>query len=159
MTTNHALLISIRPRFVEAIFAGTKTVELRRVKPRIIEGDLVVVYASGATKGIVGAFEVGGVTTAPPSAIWKKHRGGSGLERTEFNSYFEGVEIGHAIHIGKIWKLPSPILLGTLRDRCAGFRPPQSYHYWKLDDIFKMSGDVLAAGFRTSKPKAIVPRR
>ena len=36
--TNHALLISIRPRFVEAIFAKTKSVELRRVKPRLEAG-------------------------------------------------------------------------------------------------------------------------
>jgi predicted transcriptional regulator len=143
--TNHALLISIRPRFVEAIFAGTKTVELRRVKPRLDAGDLVVIYASGDTKGIVGAFEVEGVTTASPSSIWNQHNGGGGLERGEFDRYFEGVDIGHAIRIGKVWELPSPIPLGTLRKRRAGFRPPQSYHYWKLDDILRISGDVFTS--------------
>jgi predicted transcriptional regulator len=70
MSANHALLISIRPSFVEAIFARTKTVELRRVKPRLKMGDLVVIYASGTTKGIVGAFDVAGVTKATPKHIW-----------------------------------------------------------------------------------------
>jgi len=152
MTTNHALLISIRPRFVEAIFAGTKTVELRRVKPRLSVGDLVVIYASGETKGIVGAFEVEGVTTAAPRSIWRKHNGGSGLERAEFDRYFEGAEVGHAIRIGKVWQLPSPVLLGTLRKRRAGFRPPQSYHYWKLDDLLRMGGDVFTS--RIKAPRA-----
>jgi predicted transcriptional regulator len=144
MSTNHALLLSIRPRFADAIFNGTKTVELRRVKPRIEEGDLVVIYASGATKGIVGAFEVSGVTAATPRHIWRKHNEGSGLAKTEFDRYFEGVSIGYAIRIGKMWKHPAPIPLGTLRKRKAGFRPPQSYHYWKLDELVRLGGDEPA---------------
>lgn len=140
MTKNHALLISIRPRFVAAIFDGTKTVELRRVKPRLNEGDMVFIYASGDTKGIVGAFEVAGVTIAAPKSIWRKHNGGSGLEKAEFDRYFEGVEVGYAISISKVWQLPSPVLLGTLRKRRAGFRPPQSYHYWEPDELHRMGG-------------------
>lgn len=143
MPTSHALLLSIRPHFVEAIFAGTKTVELRRVKPRLKAGDLVVIYASGATKGIVGAFEVAGVTVASPPQIWRKHNGGSGLGKKEFERYFAGVSIGYAIRIGKLWKHPAPVLLGTLRKRKNGFRPPQSYHYWKRDDLLRVGGKEL----------------
>lgn len=145
MTANHALLISIRPQFVESIFAGTKTVELRRVRPRLEHGDLVVVYASGITKAIVGAFEVEGVTTASPQSIWRKHNGGSGLGKADFDRYFEGIEVGYAIRIGRLWKLPAPISLGTLRKRRSGFRPPQSYHYWRLDDLLRMGGDVFSS--------------
>ena len=154
MTTNHALLISIRPQFVESIFAGTKTVELRRVKPRLQAGDLVVIYASGSTKGIVGAFEVGGVTVASPLAIWRKHNGGSGLRKAEFDSYFKGTDVGYAIRIGKLWKLPVPIPLGTLRKRRSGFRPPQSYHYWQLDDLLRMGGDLFSSGIGRTKRAA-----
>lgn len=143
MPTKHALLISIRPRFVEAIFAGTKTIELRRVKPRLEAGDLVVIYASGATKGIVGAFEVAGVTAATPQQIWKKHNGGSGLERAEFDRYFAGAKMGYAIQIGKLWKRSVPVRLGTLRKRRANFRPPQSYHYWERDELLRMGGNEL----------------
>lgn len=145
MHHNQALLISIRPRFVESIFAGTKTVELRRVKPRLNPGDLVVIYASGVTKGIVGAFEVAGVTSASPEGIWRKHNGHGGLGKAEFDQYFEGKKVGYAIQIGKRWKLPTPVLLGTLRKRRSGFRPPQSYHYWPLDEIFRVGGDALSS--------------
>mgnify|MGYP003393474299 CR=1 FL=1 len=149
MTTNHALLLSIRPRFVEMIFAGTKTVELRRVKPRVQAGDLVFVYASGATKGMVGAFEVAGVTAAAPSSIWRKHNGGSGLKKPEFEEYFAGAPIGYAICIGRFWKLAETVPLKTLRKRRAGFRPPQSYHYWNLDDLRLVSGEVFASRLET----------
>lgn len=144
MATNHALLLSIRPRFVDLIFAGTKTVELRRVKPRVQVGDLVVVYASGATKGMVGAFEVAGVTAAAPSSIWRKHNGGSGLTKREFDAYFVGASIGYAIRIGKCWRLDETVPLKTLRKRRAGFRPPQSYHYWKLDELLLVGGDSVS---------------
>jgi len=152
MTTNHALLLSIRPHFVGLIFAGTKTVELRRVKPRIKAGDLVVVYASGATKGIVGAFEVAGVTAAAPSSIWRKFNGGSGLTKRGFDIYFAGASVGYAIRIGKRWKIQEPVPLNTLRKRRAGFRPPQSYHYWKLEELLQMSGEAFSSRVKNRTP-------
>ena len=153
MTDNHALLLSIRPRFVEAIFAKTKTVELRRVKPRLQKGDLVVIYASGRTKGIVGAFEVAGVTVASPGHIWRRHNGGSGLGKDEFDRYFAGADIGYAIRIGKLWKHAAPIPLRTLRRRRAGFCAPQGYHYWRRDDLLRVGGDRRPQ--RASKPEAL----
>lgn len=156
MPANQALLISIRPKFVDSIFAGSKTVELRRVKPRLHSGDLVVIYASGATKGIVGAFEVEGVTSASPERIWRKHNGGSGLGKAEFDRYFEGKSIGYAIRIGKLWRLPSPVSLGTLRKRRTGFRPPQSYHYWPLEEMFRMGGNTLSSRLRDRHRAAVI---
>jgi len=149
--SDHALLISIRPSFVACIFARTKTVELRRVKPRLQTGDLVVIYASGTTKAIVGAFEVARVTVATPKYIWRKHNGGSGLAKKEFDRYFAGTNRGYVIHIGKLWKHPVLISLRTLRKRKVGFRPPQGYHYWKRDDLLRVGGDGLPR--RVSQPR------
>jgi predicted transcriptional regulator len=158
MTTNHALLLSIRPHFVDLIFAGTKTVELRRVKPRVKAGDLVVVYASGATKGMVGAFEVAGVAAAAPSSIWRKFNGGSGLTKRGFDTYFAGASVGYAIRIGKRWKIQEPVPLNTLRKRRAGFRPPQSYHYWKLDELLQISGEAFSSRVKSRTPISALHR-
>ena len=152
MATNHALLLSIRTHFVDLIFAGTKTVELRRVKPRVQAGDLVVVYASGATKGMVGAFEVEGVTAAAPNSIWRKYNGGSGLTKQSFDRYFADVSVGYAIRIGKCWRIHEPVPLKTLRKRRAGFRPPQSYHYWNLDELLQISGESLSSRVKSRTP-------
>lgn len=152
MATNYALLLSIRPRFVDLIFAGKKTVELRRVKPRVQAGDLVVIYASGATRGMVGAFEVQGVMAAAPNSIWRKHNGGSGLTKREFDAYFHEVAIGYAIHIGKVWQIQEPVPLNTLRKRRAGFRPPQGYHYWKLDELLQIGGSSFSSRVKNRIP-------
>ena len=40
------------------IFAGSKTVELRRVCPKISSGDLALVYVSSPVKELRGAFEI-----------------------------------------------------------------------------------------------------
>jgi predicted transcriptional regulator len=99
-----------------------------------------VIYASGATKGIVGAFEVSGLTVAKPSSLWKRYNKGTGLTKLEFDDYFGGVSTGYAICIGKTWKIHDPISLKRLRELSVGFRPPQSYHYWNLNELLRISG-------------------
>jgi predicted transcriptional regulator len=127
--TQRALLISIRPRFAEKIFAGTKTVELRRVRPRVSAGDLVFVYVSSPIKELQGAFEVGRVITAAPSVLWKRLGKNAGVTHAEFRDYFSGKDLTHAIVIKRFWKLPVPLSLPELRQRTGGFRPPQSFRY------------------------------
>ncbi len=158
MTTNHALLLSIRPNFADMIFEGAKSVELGRVKPRVQTGDLVVVYASGATKGMVGAFEVAGVTAAAPNSIWRKFNGKSGLTKPEFDKYFAGVSVGYAIRIGKRWRIEEPVPLKTLREHRAGFRPPQSYHYWKLDELLQVGGEAFSSLTSPAHPAGLSAR-
>jgi len=89
MKTNHAFLISIRPRFAEMIFAGSKTFELRRVCPKVSVGDLALVYVSSPAMELRGSFEVGKILTASPSALWKKIGESSGVTRAEFFTYFK----------------------------------------------------------------------
>ena len=131
---NHALLISIRPRFAEKIFAGSKTVELRRVCPKISSGDLVLVYVSSPAKELRGAFEVGQVISTSTSALWSQVGKKSGINREEFVAYFCGKAKAHALIIKRAWKLPVPICLATLRRRKGGFRPPQNFHYLKRNE-------------------------
>lgn len=159
MATNHALLLSIRPRYIESIFAGLKTVELRRVKPRVEVGDLVVVYASGGTKGIVGAFEVADLIAAAPSSIWRKFNGGTGLSKSEFDNYFTGAKVAYAIRVGKCWQLPQPVQLETLRKRRGGFRPPQSYHYWKEEELAAIGGIWFSQQIEKRKHEQARPHR
>jgi predicted transcriptional regulator len=131
----HALLISIRPRFAEMIFAGSKMVELRRVCPRISPGDLALVYVSSPAKELQGAFEVGKVISASPSALWRKIGKKAAIGRKEFFAYFHGKAEAHALVVKRTWKLPVPICLTTLRRRKGGFRPPQNFHYLKRNEF------------------------
>ena len=101
---------------------------------------------------MVGAFEVQGVMTAAPDSIWRKHNGGSGLTKREFDSYFSRVSVGYAIQIGKVWKILEPVPLNTLRRRRAGFRPPQGYHYWELDELLQIGGTALSSRVKNRTP-------
>ena len=132
--SNHAFLISIRPRFAELIFAGSKTVELRRVCPKVSAGDLALVYVSSPAKELRGSFEVGEILTTSPSALWKKIGDKSGVTRAEFFAYFKGKKQAHALVIKRAWPLPSPVCLKTLRKAKGGFRPPQNFHYLRRTD-------------------------
>lgn len=127
--SKHALLLSIRPRFAGMIFAGTKTVELRRVRPTIKAGDLALIYVTSPTKEIQGAFRVGKTVSGKPSLIWRKFGKQTGVNREEFDIYFKGKDEAHALLIEEAWPLRKPVRLACLRKEKRGFRPPQSFHY------------------------------
>jgi len=141
----HALLLSIRPKYAAMIFDGTKTVELRRVRPRVTAGDLVLVYASSPVKALLGAFEVARVVTAPPSLLWKQVESKAGISRDQFNQYFNGVEESYGIFLKRKWALNEPVELDELRERQSNFRPPQSYHYLTPTQISRIGFGKLFA--------------
>ena len=145
MTNRNALFLSIRPRFAEQIFAGTKTVELRRIRSRIGVGGLVIVYASGKTKALLGAFQVKQVVVSTPNAIWRKYGSKTGLTKKEFDEYYSGSKTAFAIEIAHAWQLASPVCLQTLRKKREGFRPPQSYHYLDTNTVLNFGGAALLA--------------
>lgn len=138
-----ALLLSIRPKYAEKIFNGTKTIELRRVRPRLSAGDLVFVYASSPVKALLGGFEVACVVAGPPSELWDKVKSEAGVNRCEFNDYFKGARQGFGIVLRKAWPLDKPIKLEKLRSRKTNFRPPQSYHYFSQDETIRMGFDKI----------------
>jgi predicted transcriptional regulator len=111
------------------IFEGTKTVELRRVRPTIRAGDLALVYVSSPTKELQGAFKVGKTVSGTPSFIWKEFGKQTGVTRKEFDAYFQDKDVAHALLIEEAWKLPKPVRLACLRKEKRGFRPPQNFHY------------------------------
>ena len=123
-----ALLLSLRPRFANAILAGTKTVELRRTRLSAPPGTPLVLYASSPIMAVVGTATLADRHTASPAALWRAYRDAMGLTREEFASYLAGVAQATAITIENPHALPDPFTLAWLR-RHTGFRPPQSYRY------------------------------
>lgn len=132
----HAILMSIRPQYAEKIFNRTKTVELRRIKPRQIqEDDLIFVYVSSPIKSLVGAFTVSSVMEKSLFTLWKNVKNYAGVSRVEFLNYFHGVEAGVAIFIKDVWLLPKPIHLSIMQKEVSGFYPPQSFRYTSIRQV------------------------
>ncbi len=65
-------LLSIKPVYARAILSGSKRFELRRGEGRDFSaGDIVVMYASGRYKKIVGEFMVGKIYRGSPHHVWR----------------------------------------------------------------------------------------
>ena len=133
--SDRALLLSIRPKFATKIFDGSKTVELRRIRPSVSAGDLVLVYASSPTRALLGAFEVDYVTCSTPPKIWAEVGHCAGITRAEFDEYYAGAKNAFGIFIKRTWLFDEPIKLPALRQKRAQFRPPQGYHYVSTTDV------------------------
>jgi predicted transcriptional regulator len=124
-----AILLSIKPEFAEKILTGIKTVELRRVPPRVNAGSLVVLYVSSPVKAVVGAFWVDRVVTGTPEELWPIVEEAAGLTRSEFEAYYAGTTKGVGIFVRESWSAEKPFELDEFRRNCPEFRPPQSYRY------------------------------
>ena len=52
------LFVSIKPEFTEKILSKEKSIELRKVRPHVVSGDYVIIYASAPVMGVVGIARV-----------------------------------------------------------------------------------------------------
>lgn len=133
-----AILMSIKPQYSDLIFSGQKTLELRRVCPKLDIGDLVLVYASGPRMALVGGFEVEGIVSETPNEMFRKYGKASAVTREAFDTYFSGSSTAYGIKIAKTWTLNQEAELKTLRRRVKGFHPPQSYRYLKGGELIAL---------------------
>ena len=124
---NHrgVVLLSIKPRFADAIMRGEKTVEFRR-RPWKAEVDTVVVYATSPARKIVGYFTVSFVDLASPSSLWRRHGSVGGIPRREYRSYYAGATSGVAVGVGVVRRLRDG---EGLRALTSLQHPPQSFAY------------------------------
>jgi predicted transcriptional regulator len=129
------LLISIKPEYANKIFEGSKTVELRRVRPRLREDDIVVVYASCPEKALVGWFEVEEIIEEHPNKLWNKVEYKAGIDRKIFDRYYQGASLGYGIFLKRSFLFEKPIDLEIIKEQWSEFRPPQSYHYLKPTEL------------------------
>ena len=66
------VLLSIKPEFVEKIFAGTKKYEFRKSLFKRSDVKFVVIYASAPIKRVVGEFEIDDILSDDVNTIWER---------------------------------------------------------------------------------------
>jgi len=133
------LLISIRPRFVELILGGAKTVELRRTRPKVSPGDRVLLYASSPVRELIGSCAVEQVDAAPVERLWAMHGAQSGVSKSEFDEYFAGAANAVGIVLRDARRVRRPRTLVELRERLPGFAPPQSFRYLSDEEVDRLA--------------------
>ncbi|MFB9832833.1 ASCH domain-containing protein [Actinoallomurus acaciae] len=121
-----AILLSLKPRFAQAILRGIKTVELRRQRVALAPGAAVLIYASSPVMAIIGTARVRNVERDDPQKIWTRHAASVALTRAEYDAYLRGADSVSAITLEDPAFLDEPVTLQQLRGE-QPFHPPQSY--------------------------------
>jgi len=133
--TNKMLLMSIKPEYMQKILTGEKTIEIRRTRTNVAEGDLIIFYASSPMKAILGAAMVVTVVTGAPGAIWRKYKRELGITKSVYDVYYSCSVKAYGIILDKIWEYESPVSLEKIREFWEGFVPPQSYRYLSKEEF------------------------
>jgi predicted transcriptional regulator len=129
---DRALLLSLRPRFAQAILDGTKTIDLRRRVVRAAPGTPLLLYASAPLMAVVGTARLQRAEVCEADVAWSNHGHALGLDRREFDDYLAG-RSACLLLLDDVCALDQPISLKELGGQ-AGFRPPQSYRYVSASD-------------------------
>ena len=135
MTEADIFLLSVQSPHVERILAGTKKVEFRRRPLKLPPGSIVLLYAAGARRELVGSFVSGRVDCGRPAVLWGRHRAAAGLTREEYHRYFSGADVGYAVPAATVRSLPVPIPLHELRRRWPRFSTPQTHRRVSVEEL------------------------
>jgi len=119
------VLLSIKPKYADLIFNGTKKFEFRRnifKEPNI---KTVVVYASSPVQMVIGEFDIKIILKSDLKNLWNATKEHAGIDEHFFFQYFSNKHEGFAIKIDKPRKYKKALCLK------ADFKlhPPQSFLY------------------------------
>ena len=136
MTINatNPVLLSLKPCYADLVFEGLKKAELRRrIAPHIKDCD-VFIYVSSPIMALSGGFRVGQVWHGTPDEVWHMVSKLAGINKPDFDTYFEGQTIAYALEITEVWKYSKPVNLETLRGEFSNFAVPQSWRYVRTNE-------------------------
>ena len=122
-------LLSIKPKYADRIYAGTKRYEFRRRLP--VRRELpILIYESAPVQRVTGIVPLARYLTASPVALWNLTATAAGIDRDTFDTYFLGSDMAGAIEILSVYRLDAPLRLG---ERGVPNKPPQSFCYADID--------------------------
>jgi predicted transcriptional regulator len=125
---DRALLLSVRPRYAHAILNGTKSAEIRRQRPAVHPGTLVIIYATKPVGAIVGTARISDISSGNPADMWEQHQRSTGVTRAEYDAYLTGAETAYLLFLRRVQRLEPLLTLEQIRSATT-FQPPQSYRY------------------------------
>ena len=129
MRNNKYLFISVKPIYAQKILSREKSIEWRKLKPKVSAGDYIIIYASGPQKAVVGFGLMKRAMVTTPQEMWNSHSKNLGIDKESFSDYYAGKSKAIGIEIDSVRSLTTPIPLSKLRDIDASFAPPQLYRY------------------------------
>ena len=93
------LLLPIKPKYVDAIIAGTKRVEYRTRIKKDSEVTTALIYRRRDLKQIVAEFTIGGIIEGSPEQVWEQTKAFGGIEEKDYFRYFANRDKAYAYQI------------------------------------------------------------
>lgn len=119
------VLLSIKPKFADLIFDGSKKYEFRKTIFKNPNVKTVVVYASSPMQKVIGEFEVETILRDAPANLWRETQNESGVSEDFFFNYFLDKEVAFAIKVKNTRLYERPLCLRSYYN----ISPPQSFCY------------------------------
>ena len=128
---NELILMSIKTKYANLIFNGTKKYEYRRKSI----GDKncnkkIYIYSSGEDKSIIGYIIVDKILKGNSYEIQELTNNHS----KDIDNYFNGCKECYALHIGEYHRFNKPITLNYIKSLSNNYVMPQFYKYIKNND-------------------------
>lgn len=119
-----ALLLSIKPEYVEKILKGTKKFEYRK---RLAKEDVSVIYiySTSPSMKVVATAQIIGRLSEYPTTLWEKTKAKAGISQEKYRHYFRGCEKAYAYELGAIEVFESEKSLSDF----GIYTAPQSFAY------------------------------
>ena len=126
-------IISIKPRYVDLVLSGEKSVELRNRVVRMNSGTRIWIYATRPVSGIVALAEVASVVHGAPVDIWNRFEREMCIDQICFESYTRNRGCVSALMLTSIRRMKPSVTLDRIRRSVGDFQPPQFYAHLTLD--------------------------
>lgn len=119
------VLISIKHKYAEQIYNGTKIYELRHNLPKFEPGKVMWVYEPLPVGKITGIITFDSCVMAAPWVIWVKFHDKLGVTYAEFSHYYSNRDTAFVWELRGVLQLEQPITLADI----GLTKPPQSYQF------------------------------
>jgi predicted transcriptional regulator len=123
------LFISVKPDYAFKIINGQKTIELRKNRPNVKNGDYVIIYATVPIKTVIGFGKIDRIIDTTPSKMWEDNSIKLGIDKGSFDKYYADFNRSIGIEISSICKFKIGFSLSKIKKLNPTFSPPQTYKY------------------------------
>lgn len=131
MTVQKPIVLSLKPKWAEAILSGSKTVEIRRRFPLADECNVrTLIYTSSPTKSLTGEAVIEKIAKFTIDEIWSLYGPSTMVSRQLLDEYLGDLGHGTLLFLRDAKPLRNSIPLDQLRQRHK-FTAPQSFAYAK----------------------------
>ena len=100
--------MSIKPEYVDEIFAGRKKYEYRRIKAKRDNLDTMIIYSTSPIMKVVGEVEIITILEESPEKLWNMTKEQSGTTKEFYDNYFKNCDKAIAYKLGKVTKYSKP---------------------------------------------------